>query len=155
MNKVIRFIHISDTHLRDDPEARMYGINVYDAALKAIEAINRSTLPFDFVVHTGDVTSVDGTQKEYELAAEIFKKIEASMYFVTGNHDNASLMRRIIKFGEKQDLSTDDNRLFYIFEVNGHKFLVLDAKTTKEEDPHGRLPQEQLDKLDGIIADTQ
>ena len=155
MNKVIRFIHISDTHLRDDPEARMYGINVYDAALKAIEAINRSTLPFDFVVHTGDVTSVDGTQKEYELAAGIFKKIETPMYFVTGNHDNASLMRRIIKFGEKQDLSTDDNRLFYIFEVNGHKFLVLDAKTTKEEDPHGRLPQEQLDKLDGIIADTQ
>ena len=155
MNKVIRFIHISDTHLRDDPEARMYGVNVYDAALKAVEAINSSTLPFDFVVHTGDVASVDGTQKEYEVAAKIFENIKVPMYFLTGNHDNAQLMRRILKFGEKKDLSADDTRLFYSFKINNHNFLVLDAKARKELDPHGELPQEQLNKLDKIIADVQ
>ena len=155
MNKPVRFIHIGDTHLRDDPSAKMYGVNVYDAALKAVDAINSSTLPFDFVVHTGDVASVDGAQKEYEVAAKIFENIKVPMYFLTGNHDNAQLMRRILKFGEKKDLSADDTRLFYSFKINNHNFLVLDAKTTKEEDPHGRLPQEQLDKLDGIIAEAQ
>ena len=155
MNKTVRFIHISDTHLRDDPSAKMYGVNVYDAALKAVEAINSSTLPFDFVVHTGDVASVDGTQKEYELATKIFENIKVPMYFLTGNHDDAQLMRQILKFGEKKDLSADDTRLFYSFKIADHNFLVLDAKTTKEEDPHGRLPQEQLDRLDGIIAEAQ
>src|SRR3990167_5175740 len=155
MYKPVRFIHISDTHLRDDPKAKMYGINVYDAAIKAVEAINKSTLPFDFVVHTGDVASVDGTQKEYELAAKIFDNIKVSMYYLTGNHDNASLMSRILKFGEKKDLSTDDSRLFYTFKFNRHNFLVLDAKTTKEEDPHGRLPPDQLDELDKILSQTQ
>src|SRR3989344_4722586 len=134
MNKPVRFIHIGDTHLRDDPAARMYGVNVYDAALKAVEAINSSTLPFDFVVHTGDVASVDGTQKEYELATKIFENIKVPMYFLTGNHDDAQLMRQILKFGEKKDLSADDTRLFYSFKIADHNFLVLDAKTTKEED---------------------
>src|SRR3989344_4029553 len=149
MNKVVRFIHFGDTHLRDDPEARMYGVNVYDAALKAVEAVNSFTLPFDFVVHTGDVTSVDGTQKEYELAAEIFKKIEASMYFVTGNHDNASLMRRIIKFGEKKKLLTDENKLFFFFFFYFFIFLksmVISSLFLMQKQLRKRIPMEDCRK---------
>lgn len=154
MNSSVSFIHISDTHLGGAKNFKQHGIRTNHAAEKAIQAIKDSQLSYDFIIHTGDVASVDGTREEYTLAAELFKAIESPVYYVTGNHDTSSLMKEILKFGNHEALTEDKNRLFYRFEINGHLFLVLDAKAPKEMDPHGELPQDQLTKLESILKDS-
>ena len=154
MNSSASFIHISDTHLGGRKDFKLNGVNVYSAAVKAVQAIKDSQLKYDFIIHTGDVASVNGTREEYQLASGLFKSLTAPMYYVTGNHDTSALMKELLTFGEHTPLTEDRNELFYKFEVNGHTFIVLDAKAEKILDPHGELPQDQLQKLENILKDT-
>lgn len=154
MKNSVSFIHISDTHLGGTKDFKLHGINVYNAAEKALQAIKDSQLKYDFIIHTGDVASVDGTREEYQLASELFKSLNVAMYYVTGNHDTSSLMKELLQFGEHTPLTEDQNELFYTFEVNGHTFIVLDAKAEKIQDPHGELPEDQLKKLESILKET-
>jgi Icc protein len=154
MNSSVSFIHISDTHLGGTKDFKLNGVNVYSAAEKAVQAIKDLQLKYDFIIHTGDVASVDGTRDEYQLASELFKSLNAAMYYVTGNHDTSSLMKELLQFGEHTPLSEDPNRLFYRFEINNHLFLVLDAKARKDQDPHGELSEDQLKKLEQILKES-
>ncbi len=155
MNKSVNFIHISDTHLGGSKDFLLHGINTYKAAEKAVQAIYNSQLQYDFIIHTGDVAAVNGTREEYKLASELFQSVSKPVYYVTGNHDRSSLMKEILKFGDKTDLTEDPDRLFYQFEIKGHRFLVLDAQAPKEMDPHGRMPKDQLNKLGHILKDSE
>lgn len=152
MNNSVSFVHISDTHLGGTKDFKQHGISTNHAAEKVVQAIKDSQLTYDFIIHTGDVASVDGTREEYTLAAELFKSVTSPLYYVTGNHDTSSLMKELLKFGPHTSLTEESDRLFYQFEVNNHLFVVLDAKAPKEMDPHGKLPEDQLKKLESILS---
>ena len=87
----IRWLHISDLHLRTD------SIWSQDIVLKAIlEQVRQATQdnrPFDFVVVTGDV-AFSGQTDEYSLAEDFFHALAAAaglglgrIFCVPGNHD--------------------------------------------------------------------
>lgn len=155
MNTPVSFIHISDTHLGPSKDFKLNdAVNTYTSSQKAIQAILDSKLQYDFIIHTGDVAAVDGTQEDYKIAAELFASFTKPVYYVTGNHDTSSLMKNILKFGPLTYLSDEPDRLFYQFEVNNHLYIVLDAKAPKEQDPHGQLPEEHLAKLETILKTT-
>ncbi len=142
----LRFVHISDTHFGPTKDFELYGNCSYENAERVVETIN--ALPFapDFVIHTGDVASFPNTAA-YVLAAEIFSRVKAPMYFVTGNHDLSRKIRTHLTMGEKGFSSDDQNLLSYAFERKGCRFIILDARGPVAIDPHGVLGVHQFDFL--------
>ncbi len=74
---MLRFVHISDTHINPDPQ---YG--VYDGRPSTVEAARAlvaeiNALPFtpDFVLHTGDV-AYDPDPDAYETCLDILSGIK-------------------------------------------------------------------------------
>ncbi len=141
MDDVVSFVHLSDTHIGPTREYGRHGVRSYPCAAAAIEVVNGLPVRPDFVIHTGDVVT-EPNEDAYALAAELFARLQVPVYFVVGNHDTAVSIRKHLKMGPKTDLSSEE--LSYAFEVNGHRFVVLDARAPDELDPHGLLSDAQL-----------
>jgi Icc protein len=139
----VYFVHISDTHFGPTAAFSHHGHFPLPCARRLVEIINDLPQRPDFVIHTGDVTHEPG-YAAYHLAAEVFARLEAPIYYVAGNHDSPAGIRRHLAMGPKQDLDEDPDRLSYAFEVKGQRFLVLDARGPEEIEPQGLLPDSQL-----------
>ena len=108
-----------------------------------VRIINHLPVQPAFVIHTGDVAT-NPDPRAYELAAATFARLQVPIYYVAGNHDSVQDISHTLPMGPKQDLDTPD-RLSYLFEVDGYRFLVIDAKGPDEVDPNGLLPDSQLE----------
>jgi 3',5'-cyclic-AMP phosphodiesterase len=145
----LRFIHISDTHINPD---RSYTLNYAkytpmigaEALIQAIKA-----LPFqaDFILHTGDV-AYDPVPEVYPAIKELMSQLDLPIYYLTGNHDDASSIQTILmEKDEAQDY------LYYDFEAKGVHFVCLDSNGPHEpKHPSGTVTQEQLDWLNEICS---
>lgn len=137
------FVHMSDTHFGATKSFARHGHVAFPCAQRAVEIINTLPVKPDFVVHTGDVV----TQPEpeaYRLAAEVFAGLNVPIYFVTGNHDSARMIREFLPQAPAEWLVDDPDCLSYRFEVKGYRFLVLDGRGPDRIDPHGIISEEQL-----------
>jgi len=148
---MLHLIHFSDTHLGPTPEFSVQGVCPYKRVLKLIGAINGLDFQPDLIVHTGDVTN-HPLAEAYQLAAESFSSLKAPLYFATGNHDNAQLIKQCLPAAPHTPLVTDADRLAYRWDMGHLRFYCLDAKVPEEEGPHGEIPQNQLDALREDIA---
>lgn len=137
---MLRFIHISDTHVGTDPSFRLYERNTIDALKQLIHYINER-LPFkpDFILHTGDVTN-SYDDAAMQLAAQTLSELQYPVYYVVGNHDRRGAMREHLLLQPRSE-----DRLFYDFRLNDYHFIVLD--TIGSPDPQGYVSQEQLEWL--------
>ncbi len=148
------FLHISDTHIGSTKEYELYGCNSYTNGRRIVDAINALPTQPDFVIHTGDIV-FDPNDDAYKLASQVFARLKAPIYFVTGNHDASKSIRQYLKM-EKPAFSKDDaNVLSYSFQQRGYKFITLDARGPDEIDPHGLLASHQFDFLRSEIAKDQ
>ena len=142
----IRFLHISDTHIGPTRDFEIYGSNTYDCVSQLVDTINALPIEPDFIMHTGDVVT-DPFPEAYELAAEIFAKLKAPVYFASGNHDLSSMLIPALPMGPKEDLVDDELNCFR-FEVGGQRFLVLDGRGPDEIEANGQLTEAQYQLLE-------
>lgn len=140
----VYFVHISDTHIGMTEEFERHGHAALPCAREVVNIINSMPVRPHFVVHTGDVVA-DPQPSAYRIAAETFAALEVPIYYATGNHDTAAYIREYLPMGPHTSAGPDPYRLSYTFEVEGFRFLVLDARGPEEIDPHGLLPDSQLE----------
>lgn len=144
---LLRFVHISDTHLSPDPEYASdwapYHPNRGAEAL--VEQIN--ALPFtpDFVLHTGDVAA-HPNPAAYQLARDLLGRIRFPVHYVAGNHDDAVMLQREL-LGVERPADPFD----YVFEVNGVQVVCLDSNGPAQE-PAGSIRSAQLAWLADLCA---
>ncbi|MFK5923994.1 MAG: metallophosphoesterase [Verrucomicrobiota bacterium] len=148
---MLHVIHFSDTHLGATPEFSVREVTPYKRTLKLIGSINQLDFKPDLIVHTGDVTN-DPLAEAYQLAVECFSSLKAPIYFATGNHDDAQLIKQHLPVSPHTRLVDDPDRLAYHWDMGHLRFYCLDAKVPEEEGPHGEIPQNQLDALREDIA---
>jgi len=154
MNDPLYFVHFSDTHFGPTKEFEHYGSNACNVACRMIEAINALPVPLDFVVHTGDVTN-QPEDASYRIAAEVFSRVRAPIYYVVGNHDLSEKMNFHLAMGEKKNPMNDGKLVSYAFEKKGYKCIALDARGPDEIDPQGLLGDHQFDFLKAEIASDE
>lgn len=144
---MLKFVHISDTHLGSTPDYTLHGRNTYNYARALVRHLN-DRLPFapDFVLHTGDITNYFEDEAG-QLAAQVFTELKYPIYYVAGNHDSPALMRRFLL-----QQAGGNEPLYYDFTVQGFHFLVLD--TRGKVDPQGYVPEEQLEWLQKKCASS-
>jgi Icc protein len=144
---LLRFVHISDTHIGTSPD---YGRDAHRHSTRTgAETLVRElrNLPFkpDLVLHTGDV-AYDPEESAYEAAKEILEQIPYPIYYVAGNHDHPVGLQRVM-------LNRHETRTpyYYNFEVNGVHFIVADSNGPAEP-PRGYVDAEQLKWLTGLCS---
>lgn len=149
---MIRFIHISDTHIGPSKDFTLQGVQTFHPFEKVLEAI--SSLPFtpDFIVHTGDIAA-DPDEGSYALFQSAVQNISVPFYYVAGNHDDSMMVKTFLKIGEKTDLM--ENKVVYRYEKKGQSFLVLDGRGPREIDPHGTISDEQFEIIEKELSKDQ
>jgi 3',5'-cyclic AMP phosphodiesterase CpdA len=91
-NVDLSFIQVSDTHVSTQrlySERQAFDVPAEESVRRcraAVEAINKCTLPYELVIHTGDVAHTRETTADYDLARELIQ-FERANYFLPGNHD--------------------------------------------------------------------
>ncbi len=148
MNDILlRFVHISDTHISHDPAYKPADVPRYPtpAAEALVEQLQHLPFTPDFVLHTGDV-AYDPQEPAYELAREILGRIPYPVHYLAGNHDDARMLQRVLL---KRDVFQPT--WHYSFTVNGVQVICLDS-TGPAEPPSGTVSDEQLTWLRGITA---
>ena len=138
---MIRFIHLSDTHIGPTKDFTLQGVKTFYPFQKTLEAISLLSFKPDFLIHTGDIVA-DPDEKSYELFNTAVENTDIPFYYVTGNHDDSAMVSNFLRMGEKEDLMGE--KVVYRFEKNGHRFLTLDGRGPREIDPHGTVSDEQF-----------
>jgi 3',5'-cyclic-AMP phosphodiesterase len=140
------FVQISDTHIGPTRDYERHGYASYPCAERLVALLNNLPVKPEFVIHTGDVVT-DPDPRSYRLAAELFARLELPIYYVNGNHDTAAEIKQYLPMAAHEPFAGDPDSLSYSFNLKGERFLVLDARAPDELDPHGILPDSQLEWL--------
>ena len=142
---MLRFVHISDTHIGPSTDYMLYGVNTHQKAEELVQFINND-LPFspDFVLHTGDV-AYDPDAQATRLAHDVLSQIKYPLYVVRGNHDDPNALRDYFA-----NLPQGDGRLYYDFVVKDFHFIVLDTFGLVQ--PSGHLDDAQLEWLQKTLT---
>ncbi len=77
-NSDFSFVQLTDTHIPNQSGALATNI--------IVNMINKISLPYEMIVHTGDIIHTRGSKVEMAMAADYFK-FRKKVYFVPGNHD--------------------------------------------------------------------
>ena len=152
MSKSIRFIHISDTHIGPTKDFKLYNVAPYPCAEKIVDYLNNLKEKPDFIIHSGDVAATIPDDPSFKNAQEIFSKLKYPVYYVTGNHDRSSFIKKYLKQGDRIDLVTDVSKNTYYFDLKGYRFIVLDGRGPDTIDPHGSLSEDQFKALEQEIT---
>lgn len=145
--KIVRFIHISDTHLGEDKVTQVLGLNTYQYFEKLVKSLKKLPFKSDFILHTGDIAAVKAEDKGYQNAQLLLTSLEIPIYYVTGNHDSSAKINKYLKMGPKKQISDDPDQNAYYFDKQGIRFITLDGRGPDKIDPHGILPDYQLKLL--------
>ncbi len=141
---MVRFLHISDTHITADPALTLYGHHPASNLRGLVEAINALPYPLDFVLHSGDVTD-DGKLDSYQAAKALLAPLKLPIYYLSGNHDNAAILQR-----ELLGITQPNERYDQAFVIGGVQFVALDSMGLVQ--PGGYLTDSQLAGLNGFCA---
>lgn len=143
---LLRFVHISDTHLSADPNYTHAEADytALDGARELVRQVN--ALPFapDFVLHTGDIT-FDPHEDAYLAAREVLSGIRFPTYYLAGNHDDGGMLQRVFLGRETADPSFE-----YEFEMNGVQVVCIDSSHPAKY-AQGMLYPEQLERIERIV----
>lgn len=153
---MLEIIHISDTHFGPERSHEIRGSHTCARAEALVRAVNGLPFQPDFIVHTGDVAN-DPDTGAYALAEEVLSKLKPPVFYATGNHDDVTMMRDALTFGEHELLipESDDQLCYRIGGAASEvEFFVVDGKVPPEEGPHGFLSENQVEAvLDNVSGD--
>lgn len=136
---MLRFIHITDTHIGPNKDFELYGLKPYPYLVKLIAEINSLPFEYDFILHTGDVVD-DGADASYRLARELLSQLKKPIFYVVGNHDDPDAMQSVL-LGQKSNEGKKDSTA----SIGGCQFLFLDSRGPKS--PAGNLEEKQINWL--------
>lgn len=146
----MRILHLSDTHLYGDPEARHYDRIDTRAALTGLLARLEGIGQIDAVVHTGDA-SEDGSVASYRLLHEILDPFAAAhgavLAVAMGNHDLPESYAQVRGPGQRGDAVQDR----VVLPPRGGRIVLLDSSVPRAG--YGHLDPVQISWLREVLAE--
>ena len=93
------FVHLSDTHVAQDPAAQIYGQVPNANTAKAVAMIGKLSPPPREVIVTGDLACDKGIEEEYQQYVALMSPLAAAglvLRHLIGNHDSYVPFRKIV-----------------------------------------------------------
>lgn len=120
-------IQISDTHLFEDPNGRLWGVAPEQHLDRVIDLLCASAPDPELVLVTGDC-SADGSEASYHRLGEKLARLKAPAYYLPGNHDDARLMADMLMARE-----LDKEKLCFTIDALGWRIVMLDSSVRGED----------------------
>jgi Icc protein len=120
-------IQISDTHLFEDPNSKLWGMAPEHYLDRVIDALCAAAPQPSLVLVTGDC-SADGSEASYRRLGEKIARLNAPTYYLPGNHDNVPLMANML-----MDRTLDNEKLCFFVDALGWRFIMLDSSVRGED----------------------
>lgn len=139
-------IQISDTHLFEDPNSKLWGMAPERYLDRVVDALCAATPEPSVVLVTGDC-SADGSEASYQRLGEKIARLKAPTYYLPGNHDNASLMASML-----MGRSLDKEKLCFFVDALGWRFILLDSSVRGEDS--GCIGNAQREWLRNALASS-
>jgi len=141
LNKPLKVLQVSDTHVSADPEAVYRGQNA-DRNLQALLSAMRDWGP-DLALLTGDI-SEDASPAAYARVANMLGAIGAPLLAIPGNHDDPGVMRSHFPQGPWNGP--------LVLEAGPWLLVLMDS--TVKGSISGSFSPEQLDRFDECIRSS-
>jgi 3',5'-cyclic AMP phosphodiesterase CpdA len=139
-----RIGHISDSHFT--ASGLLHGrVRTGDTFAAALDALARSGVPVDAVVHTGDVAD-EGEVDAYRAARAVLDAAALGVLPVAGNHDDRAAMREHLL-----GLAPSTEPIDSVHDVRGLRLVLLDTSIPGRVE--GGLDDGQLDRLRAVLAE--
>src|SRR3989344_9222609 len=145
---MIRFIHISDTHIGPTKDFASHSVVTYPCTEKIVRYLNNLKDKPDFILHTGDVAEFSADDASFQHAREVLGMFHYPTYYATGNHDSSSLVKQYLNMGEKKPFGSDESKNAYYFDMDDYRFIILDGKGPEKINPHGSMSDDQFEALE-------
>lgn len=139
----LRALQITDTHLFADPGRRLLGIDTQESFRQVLDSIKAQGWGFDLILATGDLVH-DASAQGYRRLTQELNRLNAPVYCLPGNHDEARAMSRSLGSAK---VSTPGHA-----DVGDWRIILLDSVIPGEEG--GRLSTAELARLNRALADT-
>ena len=133
---------ITDLHVRAHGAEGFYGIDNNANVSAAVSMLNDLEPAPDVVIGTGDLTNY-GRPEEYVALRDLLAPLEAPIYLIPGNHDNARHLREAL--AEHDYLPGGDRFLNYV--VDGCALRLVGLDSTLAGCHNGTLCAERLEWL--------
>ena len=148
----LTFIHISDTHIGEQPGYTHRGFQPYERLKRLVADIQRLPCIPDFIVHTGDVCGDKdhhATPKHYELAKPLLESLPGPVYYLVGNHDCKESLYSTLQSGPYSTIYETETELAYEFNIRGFSCISLHSSITSER--AGKVCVQQLEILEQYL----
>lgn len=136
----LRFVQITDTHLFDHADGRLYDLNTAESLAAVISSIRRSRAHIDAILVTGDLTHDGGTPALRRLAHQL-GALNAPVHLLPGNHDDTRLFACALKRGGFHTRGS--------FTLRCWQTVLLDCAVPNAV--HGHLRSAELARLDATL----
>lgn len=133
---VLRFIHITDTHLLDGADDTFYRINTRQSLQAVLDHCATRYPDADFWLFTGDISQT-GAKESYAQFEAAIREHDVPVYCVPGNHDTPQLLQQVVP-----ECPVDSIRVISL----GRFSLVL-ISTWMANEHHGKISQRCLTQL--------
>ena len=133
---VLRFIHITDTHLLDGADDTFHRINTKQSLQAVLDHCAAHYPDADFWLFTGDISQT-GAKESYTQFESAIREYDVPVYCVPGNHDTPQLLQQVVP-----ECPLDSIRVISL----GRFSLVLISTWIKNEH-HGIISQRCLTQL--------
>lgn len=122
MQPLIKIIQITDTHIFQNKDMTLLGVDSNTHLLKVLDRIKQEDLDdCDFIFLTGDI-SQDHSVESYHWIANELRLLNKKIYWISGNHDDISSLGSVFS---QYPCMMHDEELRYA----GWRFLFVDTTT--------------------------
>jgi Icc protein len=136
----LRLLHVTDTHLHADPEARLRGVDTFHTFSKVLARIASERRPAAAMLATGDL-SQDETRESYVHFRDLSSQLNLPVWCLPGNHDVPEQMAPVLSQAP--------------FSMNGvhvhDNWCVILLNSYLPGDHGGKLPAAELERLDSTL----
>ena len=140
----LKFVHITDTHLLDQPDGVLHNINTKER-LEIVLSHSQSHYPdIDFFLITGDVSQT-GSKESYSILESVIGQYGIPVYCVPGNHDTPQLLKKIIPVCPNKSVNI----------IKLGKFSLVLINSCVEGEHYGALTQNCLQQLDEHLKSSK
>ena len=120
----MKIVHITDIHMPFAKEEYLYGVNPYQNLTRIVNDISVQK-DIDCILITGDIAH-KGEYESYLSVDELFRNINAPVYWLQGNHDYSEVMLQV---ANQVKIKSDKS-----FIINKTKFVLLQTVMKDEDD---------------------
>lgn len=143
-SKQLRIIHITDTHLVDQPDQTFHNFDTA-AYLAAVLEDSLGRYPeTDLLLFTGDISQT-GSESSYAIFESLIQPYDLPVYSVPGNHDTPEFLQHIIPDSPANSISIVDLGIFS---------LILISSWVQDQH-HGLITRHCLQQLENYLANHQ